>query len=850
MNTEAAFPNPGSEAGAESPDGNSKPKPFQCRYCARKFHRLEHIQRHERTHTKEKPFACTCGKRFSRRDLLLRHEKLVHDIESARYPRRPAATGNVVSAHAIEDTFSRTHAGSIPALAQNNWESQSSVNSASNSTQQPFTGDSNGSQLTPAVTIFGQVDQTQSTHVSALDGSSLQYAMTRPAEFPGDYNLFFDNFDASNFYLPATVFDSELPISLWSRPHVGVDVTVGHEDSHQNAPSSDDEQGALSRFGSRLPSLRSDAQDLIETAPSPQADFLRAGPPWTVSAEDHRKLIMRLEEFQSVLPSNFSLPSRHTLARFFEGYIGGFHGHLPFLHIPSFNISKLVPELVLATAGVGAQYRFESTKGNKLWYAAKAIIDEKLRKWHSQSVADITSSPVRRFSSLSDSPATQPNLENSNNRRVYTGCNQQTITDPSDPRSPQAQARLGTIQALLTLMAMGMWGPLALLREATLIQNELALLVRDHGLSAHPIAMHDLNWEDWILFEADSRTKCIAYCFFNLHSIAYDNAPLLRTSEMKINLPQSTAAWRAATFEEWQTAQQNTPQNLPSFQNFLSRLFSTKQGDFPTISSLGNYMLIHAIIQQIYFVRQASTMASPTTHGSSLQSKDIENFGQVLRLWQIGWEKAPESSLDPSSPYGPVAFSSTALLRLAYIRLYCDLGPSRRLETRNSQVIAMTLNNSPPLIRSPLLSRAVLQAAHALSIPVKIGIKFVAHTQTLQWSMQHSLANLECAFLLSKWLYMISGSTTDLTPDETNLLEMVRSVVGETDMAVSFADEHDNPNNPPGSGEIKQLSVAVVRLWAEIFSGSHHVYPLVKVIGAALESYADLWENSHKGAAV
>jgi len=138
------------------------------------------------------------------------------------------------------------------------------------------------------------------------------------------------------------------------------------------------------------------------------------------------------------------------------------------------------------------------------------------------------------------------------------------------------------------------------------------------------------------------------------------------------------------------------------------------------------------------------------THDGSLRTEDIEWFGQVLRLWQIGWERAPESSLDPTNPYGPVAFSSTALLRLAYIRLHCDLGPCRGLDTRDPQVIARSLKAALPLTRSPRLSRAILQAAHALSIPVKIGIKFVAHTQTLLWSMQHSLANLECAFLLSK----------------------------------------------------------------------------------------------------
>jgi hypothetical protein len=424
-------------------------------------------------------------------------------------------------------------------------------------------------------------------------------------------------------------------------------------------------------------------------------------------------------------------------------------------------------------------------------------------------------------------------------------------------RSQPLQSQLATIQTFLILMAMGMWGPPALLREAVIIQNQLALLIRDHGLHTSDISRTEPSWEDWILYEGDCRTKCIAYCFFNLHSIAYDTPPVLRTCEMKINLPHSTDEWRAGSEEEWRLAQSNTPQHSLSFQHVLSRLFSAAPDDIPAISSLGNYVLIHAIIQQIYAFRQASMMTSPSTRDGSLPPADIEKFGQVLRLWQIGWEKAPESSLDPTNPYGPVAFSSTALLRLAYIRLHCDLGPCRGLDTRDPQVIARSLRASPPLTRSPLLSRAILQAAHALSIPVKIGIKFVAHTQTLLWSMQHSLANLECAFLLSRclllgscsllissgnWLNMISDCMSELTVDERNLLEMVRSIVGETHYAI----EPENDNGLHGGTEIKQLSVAVVRLWAEVFTGSLHVFPLVKVIGLALEVYADLSEAEER----
>jgi len=76
----------------------------------------------------------------------------------------------------------------------------------------------------------------------------------------------------------------------------------------------------------------------------------------------------------------------------------------------------------------------------------------------------------------------------------------------------------------------------------------------------------------------------------------------------------------------------------------------------------------------------------------------------------------------------------------------------------------------------------------------------------------------------------------DLTVDERNLLEMVRSIVGETHYAI------ESENVMHGSSEVKQLSVAVVRLWAEVFTGSQQVFPLVRVIGLALEVYADLLE--------
>ncbi|KIW67267.1 hypothetical protein PV04_06532 [Phialophora macrospora] len=91
----------------------------QCTVCGRRFTKTEHFKRHERSHTRERPYPCTiCDKAFSRSDVLFRHMKCHAQKNDKSAPsNQPHSRRNTISEgvppQAPQDEFNVTSPSAI-----------------------------------------------------------------------------------------------------------------------------------------------------------------------------------------------------------------------------------------------------------------------------------------------------------------------------------------------------------------------------------------------------------------------------------------------------------------------------------------------------------------------------------------------------------------------------------------------------------------------------------------------------------------------------------------------------------------------------------------------------------------
>ncbi|KAL7952070.1 hypothetical protein V8C42DRAFT_306069 [Trichoderma barbatum] len=849
-----------------------------CKYCNKEFKRQEHLERHIRTHTRERPFGCACGRTFSRPDLLHRHRRLsqcsgpaasipqdtVGEGQEANPSPKTTCQTSQTEAAVISPSFSNSSHGRSPPVSYSHdpdpgapfvfegvdAEFVTETSATQEAIREPTTSTSNNApveysqkQLMGRFSIhdLDMTSQDQQPNLLPSDSGVATHSdvtMDRTIETGSDFMQFqlseFDFLANEPDMISGYLMDIFPPMD-YQQPMIG--------DASDSYSGSQPLPATLNSNSLDMPNLMptgmttSQSRALAaESAPNQinQAentisrsldamDEIVATNPWTVSAAAYEKLTAEVAKHAGVLPEPFTLPSRQTLSRYVASWMRSFHPHLPFIHIPTTCLEFKSPMLVLTLAATGAFYGFEHTHGYSMYFIAKSIITYELEERCRASTLQL----LRTFPRYAGLPTGSPDAT------------AQSSVTPQLPISSPVDIEL--LQSLLVLVLTMSWLDEPLAQDALAMSSQLTELTRE--ALKYPIPETAAgNWRAWAYEEERRRTLFSAYFVINILTVCFNVPPQITSSEVSLPLPSSEAEFKAPNSNAWLSLRQKSDSRQPDFQLCLQQLLSGKPlAKEDSATEFGNYMLVQSLLIQVHFEHQvASVVLSPL---SNLSLATISLYENAYSAWQSCWDSAIESALDPSSPHGPLAFNSTAILRLAHIHLAAGLQSQCALRSRDPRILAQAFEphqNRVPL-RSPHLDQAVFHAICALRIPVRVGIAFVARGRTGHWSVQHAISNFACALLLTHWLenlfHLVSSDGIEsLRYEEKRLLSIVDRLIEETHLEGSLGPKDDYPRR------IRRLAIAAVRLWAETCKGIQ-VFDIVHVVGETLSLVAESLEN-------
>ncbi|KAI9803205.1 MAG: hypothetical protein M1825_001996 [Sarcosagium campestre] len=407
--------------------------------------------------------------------------------------------------------------------------------------------------------------------------------------------------------------------------------------------------------------------------------------------------------------SSACLPSTRDIQRYVGAYIQYFHPHLPFLHIPTLSfttptsssddgsgshsnndLSNHVPGgecLILSMAAIGALYEFEHNTSKELFESAKRMIQLYLEE--------------RRRSDLSanshaSDPMGQDNVQNTPLWLVQAmllnviyghNCGDKTAADIASTHCG-ALVYLARAAELTQPLNEESWqtqqGSSATetpSREDILMKDDAPANNLWDAMVDPEISEHQTEWHQWKQQEERKRTLYAVFILSSLLVSAYNHAPALTNSEIRLDLPCDEQLWAAESAQVWHAhgGAVAAEQNALAFSSSLGNLLSASQRqlqDQDTIrpSTFGCLILINALHNYIWETRQHHRGAQWTAQETEAMHAHIE---PALKAWQAAWSSNPHHGLERPSPFGPLAADCVPLLDLAYLRLFVNLGRSK-----------------------------------------------------------------------------------------------------------------------------------------------------------------------------
>lgn len=361
------------------------------------------------------------------------------------------------------------------------------------------------------------------------------------------------------------------PLNTAPSPSAGIYSTVeSHSAAHLNTSTS---QRPMTPATAQMPhpyQISDSVESDLETAATESWSGL-----WKLSESQWSAIADEVALSQESL-QGFVLPSQLAMSRYLQSYSSHFHKRYPIIHIPTYQTRGSPCWRTLAVAAIGAQYQREQKNGHMLYEAAKSLT---LR---------------------------------------------QRATDTGSAQLP-AEHRTAMIQTLVLLMAYGAWDEdIELLSGALDLQTTLHDYIRG-SLSDVPSTDYNISqWDSWVSAESHRRAILIAYAYLVVQCTAYDLPPVVLTHEIHdVHLPGSDSAWEAQTEREWQAAMlqsDQTPVRCIDALRVLTGSTTNNRNTNLRFSSTASFVMLQALLQRIFFVRQIHSISSAALPSVELRS--------------------------------------------------------------------------------------------------------------------------------------------------------------------------------------------------------------------------------------
>lgn len=493
-----------------------------------------------------------------------------------------------------------------------------------------------------------------------------------------------------------------------------------------------------------------------------------------------RDLFLRSSSFNSSSP----LPSTSDMQRYISAYITYFHPHMPFLHIPTLDFQA--PEytnnlrtpsghlnlsstgvaggggcLILSMAAIGALYEYDTAASKDLFEAAKKMIQLYLEE---RRKADMSAAFSRANSARDNSVHNTPLwLVQAMLLNVIYGhtCGDKTSADIASTHCAALVSLARAAELTHHLDA----------RDLPQDYLKAGLGSRDSSQDASPDPetwassmgppRERKDWLDWKIVEERKRTL---YAIFTLSCFlvsAYNHAPALTNSEIRLDLPCEEDLWAAESPQAWR--KKGGPlasQKGLSFPSALTTLLTASQREqsqsqTPTSnnttsedssnndlkpSTFGCLVLIYALHNYIWETRQRHMGRQWTARETDAMQAHIE---PALRAWQAAWASNPVHSLERPNPFGagPLSADSIPLLDLAYVRLFVNLGRCKEAfwqrdwnamsdELARGTDIVNHVEEIPPDVLDPSITESVFHMDNRRDSVADLGVADLAISKT------------------------------------------------------------------------------------------------------------------------